>query len=55
MDDSLSGDFEWQPVDTVEEVFPVALVPEESRKAEPTADSMPLISVQPGPRAELRV
>ena len=55
IDQTVRKKLHFVPVDTVEEVFPVALVPEESRKAEPTADSMPLISVQPGPRAELRV
>ena len=42
-------------VDTVEDVFPAALVPEESRKTGSTADDLPLIPVQPASRTELRV
>ena len=55
IDQSVRKKLYFVAVDTVEDVFPVALVPEESRKTGSTADDLPLIPVQPASRTELRV
>ena len=55
IDQSVRKKLYFVAVDTVEDVFPAALVPEESRKTGSTADDLPLIPVQPASRTELRV
>ena len=55
IDQSVRKKLYFVAVDTVEDVFPVALVPEESRKTGSAADDLPLIPVQPASRTELRV
>ena len=55
IDQSVRKKLYFVAVDTVEDVFPAALVPEESRKTGSAADDLPLIPVQPASRTELRV